>query len=550
MAEFQKINRLLLDRQLSGDKGADSRQAPWLLDQRTVADVQGLRIADVGKFTRNAGSAARGGRTDAPQGGMQEFLDGQENIRFTSMWGQKIYKSAGGADWTQIACGASLTDHLYLALPGRIQGSRSLGFVAVEDDTGRGPFVIYDVQNDTFTQITAVTNPRCCAFFQQRYWLGSGDDLFFSDISETAGFSSVNVIGAEPGLGGAITAIIPARDLTPRIYVLKDEAVMLLEPRWGSSSALIPAAGDALDFISTNFITLTVGVGCIATKSVQWVPGNQKADVLFLAQDGVRALSRAEQDAQAGAGFPDTYGIKAWTDRINFDAAHRASAAVFDNAYHLAVPLDGATENTHLLRRETAGGGWSLIDLASRDMKAFRLGSGHRLFFQSNLPTFDTSVTDSSTDSLFQVYRAFSGSFDSPGATHVHFSLTTRAFVGEDPKKEKSWQELSFLLSASDTCAMEIFTRVNLGAWNTLATLVVGGTGGGDVVLGESPLPWGAAGSLARRQQFDLSRIEPGESLQVRFDSVTGVSVDRGRFVMYMVDVQAFDLPGRFETEM
>lgn len=550
MAEFPRISRLLLDRQLSGDKGADSRQVAWLLDQRAVADVMGLRIADVGRFQRNAGSAARGGRTDLPFGGMVEFVDGAGDFRFTGMWGNNLYKSAGAADWTRIACGASFSSHLYMGVPGRIVGSRALGFVAVEDADGRGPFVIYDAQNDTVTQTTLVTNPRCCVFFQQRFWLGTGSDLYWSEIAETAGFSEASVLGAEPGFGGEITALIPARDQTPRLYVLKDEAIMLLEPRWGSSSALIPAAGDALDFISTNFLTLTVGVGCIATKSAQWVPGNQRADVLFLAQDGFRALSRAEQDAQAGAGFPESYGIKSWVDRINFDAAHKASAAVFDNAYHCAVPLDGATDNTHIFRRETAGGAWSLIDLTSKDMRAFRLGTGHRLFFQNNQTTFDSSVTDSSTDSLYQVYRAFSGSFESPGATHVHFSLTTRAFVFEDPSREKRWSELSFLISASDTCALEIFSRVDFGAWNSLATLVLGGTGGGDVILGETPLPWGVAGSLARRQQFDLTLLPPGQNIQFRFDSVTGVSVDPGRFSMFMIDVKAFELPDRFESEM
>ena len=552
MADFQKLSRLLLDRQVSGDKGADSRQAPWLLDQRQVADVRGMRIADVGQFIRNAGSAARGGRTDSPYGGMTEFIDANGNIRFTSMWGQNLYKSAGGADWTQIGCGLSFSAHLYAAVPGRVQGSRCLGFVAVEDDTGRGPFAVYDIQNDLAltTQVTAVTNPRCAIFFQQRYWLGTGDNLYWSEIADTAAFSESNVLGAEPGLGGEITALLTTRDSTPRIVVFKDEAILLLDPRWGSSSALIPAAGDALDFISTNLQTLTVGVGCIATKSVAWVPGNQKADVLFLSQDGIRALSRAEQDAQAGAGFPESYGIKSWVDRINFDAAHKASAGVFDNAYHLAVPLDGATDNTHILRRETAGGAWSLIDLTAKDMKSFRLGSGHRLFFQNNATSFDTSVTDSAGESLYQVYRAFSGSFESPGATHVHFSLTTRGFVGEDPTREKAWNELSFMISASDTCSLEVFTRVDLGQWNSLATLVVGGTSDGDVILGQSALPWGAAGSLTRRKQFDLSQLPPGQSLQVRFDSVTGVSLDPGRFIMYMIDVYAYDLPHRFETEL
>lgn len=546
MAEFPKSVQRAVDRQISGHEGVVSRQIGYLLTPSQLADAVNVRLPDQGKFRRRFGAASRGGFTGLPFGGMYDFKDGNGNLFFTGIWGNKLYKSAGGGGWLQIASGESFTSNLYVSVPGRIQGRRALGFTVAEDASSPGRLTIYDVQNDTATRVTLVTGPRALAFFQQRFWVSSGDDLYWSDILSTAGFSTSYVLAAEPGIGGNITALIPSRDVTPKLYVLKDEAIMILDPRWGSSSALIPSAGDALDTINTSFPTLTVGIGCVATKSAIWVPGNEGADVLFLAQDGIRGLRRAEQDAQAGAGFPESYGIEPWIGRINFDAAHKATATLFDNAYHLAVPLDGATENTHVLRRETSGNAWSLIDWQAKDMKSFRLGGGHRMFFQNNFTTTDSSSTGTSADNLYQAYRAYTTEKD-PGATHVRFSFQTRAFVFDDPQREKLWDVLTFQVSSTNTAAYELQYRVNFGVWNTLATETLPGSSD-TVVLGEDPLVWNASSTLARRRQFDLTQVTPGHAIEFKFQSITGAT-ESGTLTFFMIDVGAYRAVDVFEPE-
>jgi len=538
MVDFPRNTRRLLDRQVSGHLGVNSRSVPWLVDHESIADNTNIRTSDPGIFKRRLGATSRGGHTFQPGGGITQFIRPDGFLSFTGIWGGKLYSIFGSSNWSQIACGESFADDvLHHVITGRINGNRCLGFTVAEEGSDPSSLVIYDIINDVATHVTEISEPRALAFFEQRYWTSDGDNLYWSQILDTAGFSAPtsgggNVLGIEPGLGGEITAIIPARDRKPRIYILKDEAILLLEPRWGSSSALIPSPGDSLDTINTNLLTLTSGIGCVATKSPQWVPGNQGADVLFLAADGIRGLSKVEQDAQAGAGFPDSYGIQKWIDRINSDQAHKATSAFFDNAYHLAVPLDGATQNTHILRRDTHDNAWSLLDWQAKDMKSFRLENANRMVFQNNFTTTDCSITETSVDDIFQMYYAYN-TFTDPGDTSVSYQLQTRAFVFETPNLHKRWDSLTFHITSADTQVMEVMFRTDFGTWNTLDTLT---------------LPSSTETNLVRRRNLSLSDITPGQNIQFQFNSVTGVT-DRGEFSIYMIDVHAFELPDTFESD-
>lgn len=537
MPDFPRTTRRLLDRQTSGHHGVNNRIVPWLLNASAIEDNTNIRTSDPGIFTRRPGVQPLGGRigSELPGGGIIEFLDANLLKRFTTIWGGKLYRSTGLSDWNQIACGESFaTNVLHHAVAGRINGNRCLGFTVAEEGTQSSSLVIFDIITDSSTHVTEISQPRALAFFEQRYWTSDGDNLYWSQILDTAGFSAPdsgggNVLGIEPGLGGEITAIIPARDLKPRLYILKDEAILLLEPRWGSSSALIPTAGDSLDTINTNLLTLTSGIGCVATKSPQWIPGNQGADVLFLAADGVRGLSKVEQDAQAGAGFPESYGIQKWIDRITANAAHKSASAFFDNAYHLAVPLDGATQNTHIFRRDTRDNAWSLIDWQAKDIKAFRLSVSNRVVFQNNFFTDDCSNTGIG-ENLFQVFQGYQ-TFSDPGGTSVAFQMQTRAFVFETPNLHKKWDSLTFHATSADTQVMEVRYRTDLGRWNTLDTITLPSSTETDLV----------------RQNLSLSDIPPGQNIQFQFNSITGTT-ESGEFSIYMIDVHAFELPDTFES--
>lgn len=538
MPDFPRNTQRLLDRQVSGHRGVNSRSVPWLLDHESIADNTNIRISDPGIFARRFGATPAGGHTFQPGGGITKFFRSDGFNSVTGIWGGKLYSLFGSANWSQRACGESFADDvLYEVITGRINGNRCLGFTVAEESSKSSSLVIYDIINDTSTHVTEINNPRALAFFEQRYWTSDGDNLYWSQILDTAGFSAPasgggNVLGIEPGLGGEITAIIPARDRKPRLYILKDQAILLLEPRWGSASALIPSPGDALDTINTNLLTLTSGIGCVATKSVQWIPGNQGADVLFLAEDGVRGLSKVEQDAQGGAGFPESYGIQKWIDRINKDHFHKAASAFFDNAYHLAVPLDGATQNTHVLRRDTHDNAWSLIDWQAKDMKGFRLGEANRMSFQNNFTTTECAVTDTSVDDIFQLYFAYTTLSD-PGDTSVSYQMQTRAFVFERPNLHKRWDALTFHVASGETQLMEVMYRTDFGLWNTLDTLTI---------------PSSTVSTLVRRRNLSLSDITPGQNIQFQFNSITGAT-ERGEFSIYMIDVHAFELPDTFESD-
>ncbi len=546
MAEFQRFPPRRLDRQVSAHEGVDNRQVDWLLTPSQLADAQNVRISDLGKWKRRKGALAKGGRTDTPGGGLADYVTPSGDSFFTAIWGNSIYRTAGAADWQQIACGASFVSGLmHMTVPGRVNNKKSIAITTAEDAATPSQFYLYNIEDDSVTT-ASFANARAVTYFQNRFWVSDKEALFWSEVLDSAGFSNTNSLFMEPGVGGNVTALIAARDTTPRLWILKEEAVLLLEPRWGSSSALIPVAADAIDVVNTNLRTLSVGAGCVATRSASWVPGNESADVMFLGQDGFRSLKRVESDAQSGAGFPDSFGIQGYIDRINFAAAHKATSAVFDHAYHCAVPFDGATENSHVLRRDISGGAWSLLDWQGKDIKAFRLGDVHRMFFQNNFTTNDSSVTDAPVDDLFQVYQAFNGSID-PGTTHVNFNVTTRAFTFENPQAEKRWDSVTFQVSSAETAILQIDQRRDFGPYNTLDTLTVP-AGNSSVILGEDPLIWQAGEDVIRRKQVDLSTIPPGVNLQLKFHSVTGVT-EYGELAVYMVDVHAFPTPEIFEEQ-
>jgi hypothetical protein len=184
--------------------------------------------------------------------------------------------------------------------------------------------------------------------------------VWWSELGDGLSYSSLNTLQIEPGIGGHVQQLFPLRGFTPSIVVFKERAIATIEPYWGSSSHLIPAAGDALDTLKTNIRLIANGTGCVAPLSVQFVPGGPGGDIYFLAKDGVRALTRANDDTISGVSKPISDSILTTIRRINFSYAHKVVSAVLDTRYHLAVPLDGATDNTHVLTFDFETEAWSV----------------------------------------------------------------------------------------------------------------------------------------------------------------------------------------------
>lgn len=572
MAEFPRDPPQQRDRTISLHGGTISRTAPHLLTEIQAQHVENMIITDIGARTRRLGSFALGGVVSDPAsqpfnapGGMGYYDDALFNQRLSAAWGSSVYTSNANGIWTQVASSTSLVSNmLHQFVRGRSVGALSLSVCACERPTdtsdglnGRSQLVVYDIEADTATQVSLA--PTCIESFQERLFYGERDTVGWSEVGILTAYSALtNSIQVEPGLGGQITAIIASRDETPNMWILKERAVVLFRPRWGSAGNILPdtVAGDELNLVSSSLRILNQNTGCIATKSAAWIPGQETADVLFLSEDGVRALERAQDDFQRGAGFPLSYEIPTFINRINFDFAHKSAAAFFDQAYHLAVPLDGSEDNTHILRFDVRTKAWTIHDIHARDLVPQVIGDS-RLYFQNVFATMDTSQTDAvdfsdpSDPPHFQAYQLFRGNLD-PSTSSSDALVPTlredgRGFIFQDPLQTKRWDKLVLQMSTADTSRLTLKVRLDQGQFNTVTELVISGTQQ-TIVLGEDALPWEGSVEEKRRFSFSLRDLAPSREIQINVGGVTGAS-EIGRPTIYQTEIAGHLLSDEFAND-
>lgn len=563
---FQELTPLETEFMPSADGGVDTRSVAWNREPNQYDDGYNIDISQRGVWGPRQGVTSLGGSEDLP-GGFYWHRDASSAVILWAIWGSKLYRSTGGGVWSHKASGVSVYSNVLHQFVDGIYNDANFsanqlravyGCQCVPNSGTTEVSRLFVFRGDDVSAINQATQqvsyaPRVITYFQGRLWKandqisGDGNDLAWSELDDGLTYSPANELSIEPGLGGAITGLFPLRSGTPRLVVFKQDAIAYLEPRWGSSSALIPGAGDELDTLTSRVELLTDGVGCVATRSITTAPGFQQGDVLYLARDGVRSLARASDDTVSGAGPRITDKVPRWIDRINFAAAHKAVAVIFDNAYHLAVPLDGAQENTHILRMEIETGAWSLHNLQGRDLRNVPTSGASRLNLQYNAGfTEESTVTGLPTNQIYHLYRTFAGDLD-PGATFVNYELITRAFVFKNPKVEKKFDRVLFLgtVDAGETHHMRIAYRVDFKDWQTVASEVVFGVPGAEIVQGQSPLVWTTPDQKMIQRRIGLQDADSGTMLQIRFSGAR----DSARPFIYYMDVEARHLQQMFDNE-
>jgi hypothetical protein len=532
-------DRLKRDRTVSLHQGANTRLGAHLLDENQCVDLENMIVNRVGKRTRRDGCRAFGGRIEDP-GGIFGYEEVDQDRRLVGVWGQQLYRTSGGGDWAEVATGTSLPAgglHMFQMGMG-LGGHRAMYYCTADHTATRARLQMFDVQNDAHS--AATLSPNTIAWFQGRLWSGEGDNVWWSELLDGLAYSSANQITVDPAHAGRVTRLVPARGAADRLWIFKERAIYLFVPTWtGDTQDGIPGAADSLDTLNSRLQVLTDGVGCIAPRSAIWVPSTQGADIFFLAHDGIRSMARAEQDVEGGAGPALSDNIPDWVNRVNFQAANRAAAAYFDDAYHLALPLDGATDNTHILRYEPRRECWSLHDLAMKDLTLHDLSlTQYDMWGQSLVRGNDTSATNAVADPTLphQMYRIFDGNLD-PNGQRVLWSEVSRAFMFDEPLRRKTWDSLSLVLSAPQTCYVEVQTRVDYGEWDTAATMMLAG-GEDAIVLGENPLTWQSSADELRRKDVYLRDLPKGYNMQYRLTSDTATS-DTGPVTVWISEVRA-----------
>lgn len=519
------------------DGGMNDFDSPWLIREDQAQLIQNFQLEKRGELKKRGGVADFGMREDAPWGCFAAFDDaiGQEGV-YTIYEGNLYVTTAQGV-LNQRACGISLANTIHMAQTGRYQARKAtfLSSAQVADSDATLASLLTIIQDRGLQTQNVSMAPRCIAWWQNRLWCADNvhelteETLWWSELEDGMSYSNFNTALIESGKGGRITALQPVRSQTaPQMLVFKEDAIAVVETYWGSSSSLIPIAADALDPIKSSIRLVTDNAGCIATNSVQFTPGAPGGDVYFLSRDGVRAIARTQgDDTLSGAGIPLSQDIQDTIDRINFEHADKAVSAVFDDKYYLAVPLDGAVENTHILEFNMRKPGWTIHTWAAKGLAVSPMNqTSDQMWMQYNSITLDSGAT--AEVSGYHLFQCFSGLID-PNSTPVIGTLATRADIGREMNLQKKWDHISifFRNDSSETMTWALEYNIDNSSWVTFASLMAAGEPGGGVVLGDTPLPWGVKTGIFRRYKFSMSDFDPGYTLQIRMTGQSDLAVPK-----------------------
>lgn len=509
------------------------RDASWVIQDHQAVLIENMESHKPGQRVRRRGvesiGAASGVTTIHAPTGLFPFynIDTNQDI-LIGIWDKKLYELPGNSQLIEHGSIVSLSDTLHMASRGIWTTRDALYITSAQYHestvTLASLLAVYDIFQHSSQHASMA--PRCATWFQGRLWCGANSmaedesTLWWSALNDGMNYSLTNSVRVEPGRGGGITAIVPVRSGTPVLMVFKERLVAKFEMFWGSSSALIPGAADALDTIKSNVQVVADNIGCIATRSVQAVPGAQAGDIFFLSHDGFRAITRSADDKVAGSSLPISAIIQSTIDRINFSRARRATSCVWEQKYHCAVPMDGAQFNSHVLTFDLITNAWFLNTWEAADLAPCRLQENNdTMWMQYGVMTNDSVSTGLNTG--WHTFRTFSGAVD-PGGVPVRYQEVSKAYtMGTfDARKKFTWFGIH-AYNIQATCPMDISIRLDNDIWQDVGIVTIPMAGGTVVRLGTTPLPWQPGPNGMRMQKLNLEDFQPGYMAQIRLSGTS-----------------------------
>jgi hypothetical protein len=185
------------------------------------------------------------------------------------------------------------------------------------------------------------------SFTNRLFAVGTGEDrntLYASDILDPEIWKTTNSIIVGGDDGEDIIAIQPFYGF--QIIVFKRNKIYLVDvtpsTTTTSGTSVLSLTNSAAEW---TVQTISNRIGCIAGRSVALV----NKDVFFLANDGIRSISRSMADDFSTVGLTISEPVKDVIARINRSFVSTCNAAFHNNRYLLAIPLDSATNPSHIL---------------------------------------------------------------------------------------------------------------------------------------------------------------------------------------------------------
>jgi hypothetical protein len=185
------------------------------------------------------------------------------------------------------------------------------------------------------------------SFTNRLFAVGTGENrntLYASDILDPEIWKTTNSIIVGGDDGEDIIAIQPFYGF--QIIVFKRNKIYLVDVTPSttvtSGSSVLSLTNSAAEW---TVQTVSNRIGCIAGRSVALV----NKDVFFLANDGIRSVSRSLADDFSTVGLTISEPVKDIIARINRSFIETCNATFHNNRYLLAIPLDSATRPSHIL---------------------------------------------------------------------------------------------------------------------------------------------------------------------------------------------------------
>jgi len=185
------------------------------------------------------------------------------------------------------------------------------------------------------------------SFTNRLFAVGTGEDrntLYASDILDPEIWKTTNSIIVGGDDGEDIISIQPFYGF--QIIVFKRNKIYLVNV---TPSTTVTSGTSVLSLTNSaaewTVQTVSNRIGCIAGRSVALV----NKDVFFLANDGIRSISRSLADDFSTVGLTISEPVKDIIARINRSYIDTCNATFHNNRYLLAIPLDSATKPSHIL---------------------------------------------------------------------------------------------------------------------------------------------------------------------------------------------------------
>lgn len=414
-------------------RGLDQSRDVFGSDPSTSPQCQNI-ICRHGMLERAAGMSARS--PQPPQGCIRLFQGffrsetGDDCPRLIAAGNGCLY-ALGDDGWTTLGSGFSSNDWC------------AVNYRRESDDTliltnGHGPMQTWDGKSAALTPITPTIGEESVTFerltlLYERLWgavcAENPDRIYWSesfepdnwelnaDLPDTGGgFADIATFD-----GARIRAMIAAFD---DVLIVKDRSMHRLSGTYPGDFSLTQVYGDE---------------GTLAPRSIV-----QTADRLyFLGRSGLCIYDGMTVSSLIHKGDERARTL---FERLNTKAINKACAVLMDDVIYLAVPLDNADENSHVIRYSLCDDSWALLSCAGiRDWLIWREGQSEELLCLT-------------ADGLFQF-----GTGDTFGETPVRGEWLSPELLSDVRARRKRTGRLYATVQSSQSGTVTLYTQSEQG---------------------------------------------------------------------------------------